>query len=157
VVGDGDVEGSLQLREGKKTVKRGGIEEENGRRRRSSIEEEGGGGGSILVASCVDNGGEVEELSTTSLCQNRGRNGGGGGLVHGARVRKERGDPTAWARRVEEGGPAADNTWRQRRRAVDAGESHRETVGPEWWAGVGRPTRNNMVFHLFKIIQKGLN
>jgi hypothetical protein len=30
-------------------------------------------------------------------------------------------------------------------------------AGLERWATVGQPARNNMVFHLFKIIQKGLN
>jgi hypothetical protein len=53
VVG-GDVEGILQLREGKEMVRRGGIEEENRRRRRSPIEEEGGD-------KSISPGGEVDK------------------------------------------------------------------------------------------------
>jgi hypothetical protein len=42
--------------------------------------DEGSGGSSILVACCADKGDKVEERSTTSLHQNKGRNGGSGGL-----------------------------------------------------------------------------
>jgi hypothetical protein len=30
-------------------------------------------------------------------------------------------------------------------------------AGPKQWAVVGQPARNNIVFHLFKIIQMSLN